>query len=84
MAVTRHAVLDAVAAASDADTGETTSPGAIATTLGVPERVVSGHIQGLAACDLVRTYGDGRLRITVTGEELLALDTDEVVIVDAE
>lgn len=84
MAVTRHDILSAVASESEADGQETTTPAAIANSLQVTERVVGMHLDGLAACDLVRTYADGRLRITVTGQELLALDTDEVVIVDAE
>ena len=47
------------------------------------EGTIEPHLDGLVACELVRTYPDGRVRITVTGEELLALDTDELVIVDS-
>lgn len=84
MSVTRRAVLERVAATSDAALCVTTTRAALAATLGVDERTIRSHLQGLAACELVRTYPDGRVRITITGEELLALDTDETVIVDSE
>jgi len=84
MAVTRRVVLEQLAAVSDADRQETTTKTALATTLDTDEWTIDAHLDGLAACDLVRTYPDGRVRITITGEELLELDTDEMVIVDPE
>jgi Mn-dependent DtxR family transcriptional regulator len=83
MSVTRRAVLERLAAASDADQRETTTTAAIAAALNTDEVTIESHLNGLAACELVRTYPDGRARITITGEELLALDTDEMVIVDS-
>lgn len=82
MSVTRRAVLEQLATASDADKRETTKAG-LATTLDTDEGTIESHLDGLTACELVRTYPDGRVRITITGEELLALDTDELVIVDS-
>ncbi|SHH49855.1 hypothetical protein SAMN05443636_2702 [Halobaculum gomorrense] len=83
MSVTRRAVLEQLATASDADQRETTTTAALAAMLEIDEGTIESHLNGLAACELVRTYPDGRVRITITGEELLALDTDELVIVDS-
>lgn len=83
MSVTRRAVLEQLATASDADQRETTTTAAIAAVLETDEGTIESHLNGLAACELVRTYPDGRVRITITGEELLALDTEEMVIVDS-
>lgn len=83
MSITRRAVLEEIATASDADKRETTTTAAIAAALNTDEGTIESHLNGLAACELVRTYPDGRARITITGEELLALDTDEMVIVDS-
>ena len=83
MAVTRRAVLEQLATASDAGQRETTTTAALAAMLETDEGTMESHLDGLAACELVRTYPDGRVRITITGEELLALDTDEMVIVDS-
>jgi DNA-binding transcriptional ArsR family regulator len=84
MDVTRTAVLEALAAASDAAQGETTTTAALAAALDVDEETVQSHLDALEACELARTYPDGRVRVTVTGEELLALEADELVIVDPE
>lgn len=82
MSITRRIVLEEIATASDADKRETTTTAAIAAALNTDEGTIESHLNGLAACELVRRYPDGRARITTTGEELLALDTDEMVIVD--
>ncbi|MEF8773790.1 MAG: hypothetical protein V5A37_03615 [Halobacteriales archaeon] len=84
MAVTRRAVLRRLAAASDADRRETTTRAALAAGLDADGPTIDAHLAGLAACDLVRTYPDGRVRITVTGEQLLELDADGRVIVEPE
>ena len=84
MTVTRRAVLERLAASSDADRRETTTRAALAASLNADERRVDAHLDGLAACELVRTHPDGRVRITITGEELLDLDTDQMAIVDPE
>jgi len=83
MSVMRRVVLEQLARASDAEQRETTTKSALAATLDTDEQTIGSHLDGLAACELVRTYPDGRVRITITGEELLALDTDELVIVDS-
>lgn len=82
MSVTRRAVLELLATVTDAD-GATTTTAVLASTLDTDDRTIESHLDGLAACELVKRYGDGRIRITVTGKELLALDTDDVVIVDS-
>ncbi|MBX0298068.1 hypothetical protein [Haloarcula nitratireducens] len=84
MSVTRQVVLEQLARASDADQRETTTKAALAATLNTDEGTIESHLAGLATCELVRTHPDGRVRITITGEELLALDADELVIVDSE
>jgi len=84
MPVTRRAVLKQLAAESDADRRETTTRTALTAMLGTDEGTIDAHLDGLAACDLARTYPDGRVRITITGEELVDLDPDEMVIVDPE
>lgn len=83
MSVTRRAVLERLATVSDADRQTTTTKAALAATLDADEGTIESHLDGLTACELVRTTPDGRVRITVTGEELLALDTDGAVIVDS-
>lgn len=80
MSVTRRAVLVALARLSDAESGATTTVGALADALGTGERAVAAHLDGLAACELARRDGE-RVRITVTGEEFLALDVDDAVVV---
>jgi hypothetical protein len=83
MSVTRRVVFEQLAAASDATRRETATVEALAATLDAGEHVVKSHIEGLEDCDLARRGPDGTARVTITGEELLALDTDEMVIVDA-
>lgn len=84
MDVTRRIVLAQLATTSDAQGRETTTSAALAATLGTDEQTIAAHLDGLEGCELARTYPDGRVRITVTGEELLALDTDDLVIVEPE
>lgn len=83
MPTTRRTVLERLAAASDAARQETTTIEALASTLDADEHTVEAHLNGLEACELARTSPDGRARVTITGEELLELDTDEIVIVDS-
>lgn len=82
MTVSRREVLECLAAASDADARETTTVEALAAELDVEEGTLEGCLDRLAACELARTRHDGRVRITSTGEELLNLDTEEMIIVD--
>lgn len=82
MAVTRHGVLERLAAASDAERRKTTTPETLAAALDAERRAVEEQLKSLAACELARTYSDGRVRVTITGEELLELDTEGPVIVD--
>jgi len=83
MSVTRRSVLQQLAAVSDATRQETTTIEVLAATLGVDEHTIESHLRGLVDCDLARIGPDGTARVTITGEELLELDTDEMVIVDA-
>jgi len=83
MSVARRAVLEQLATVSDAAQRETTTTAAIAIALDTDERTIESHLNALEACELGRMYPDGRVRRTITGEEVLALDTDEMVIVDS-
>lgn len=82
MDVTRFTVLEQLGGASDADRGETTTVEALAAELDADEGAIEAHLDGLVSCELARRESDGGVRITITGEELLELDADEVVIVD--
>jgi len=82
MTVTRRDVLEALAALSDATAGRTTTVGRVAAALGTDEPTVRRHLDGLRACELALRRPDGRVRVTVTGEEFLALDIDELAILD--
>ncbi len=81
MSVTRRAVLEQLALASDADTRQTTTVDALAAELEVDERTIVAHLDGLADCELARIRPDGRVRVTTTGEEFVQLQTDGPVIV---
>ena len=81
MAVTRREVLERLAAASDAERRETTTPETLAAALDAERRAVEAQLKRLADCELARTYPDGRVRVTITGEELLELDTEGTVVV---
>ncbi|MFD1564483.1 hypothetical protein ACFR99_13105 [Haloarchaeobius amylolyticus] len=83
MAVTRREVLEHLATASDGETRETTIE-ALAAALEADERTIESHLHGLADCELARIRSDGSARVTITGEELLELELDELVIVDPE
>jgi predicted ArsR family transcriptional regulator len=82
MSVTRRTVLEQLDRQSDASTGERTSVRALADALAIDERAVRECLDGLVACELARIDADGGARITMTGEELLALDPDEMIVVD--
>ncbi|MDZ7745809.1 MAG: hypothetical protein U5K28_04525 [Halobacteriales archaeon] len=83
MSITRRAVLTRLAAESDAERNETISIEALAAALGANTSTIEAHLNGLEACELARREAGGRVRVTITGEQLLELDTDEAVIVDA-
>jgi len=82
MDVTRRAVLEQLARANDAPRRETTTVEALASDLDTDEKTIEAHLDGLIACELARRDGNGGIRVTITGEELLELDADEMVIVD--
>jgi len=82
MPVTRRDVLEQLDGQSDASTGERTSVEALADALAVDEQTVWDQLDGLESCELADIDSSGGVRITVTGEELLALDLDEMIIVD--
>ena len=84
MSVTRRDVLEKLATQSDADAGIRTSVEALADALATDERTVREHLQKLESCELADIDPNGAIRITITGEELLALDLDEMIIVDPE
>jgi len=76
-------VLAELGSRSDADAGTWASVEVVADSLALGEQTVRDHLAGLESCELARTAPDGTARITVTGEELLALDIDEMMIVDS-
>jgi hypothetical protein len=82
MPVTRRNVLSQLATQTDAERQETTTTAALAAALAVDEDEIERHLDGLLACELARRDADDSIRVTVTGEELLDLDTDELVIVE--
>lgn len=81
MTATRREVFERLAAETDAETGRATTAEALAAALDAEREAIDAHLCGLEACELVRTAADGRVRITITGEELLALDVDDVIVV---
>lgn len=82
MCLTRRTVLKQLAESTDAERRETTTVDALVSALGADEQTLTEHIDALVACELAHVEPDGRVRATITGEELLALDTDELVIID--
>ncbi|MEF8778611.1 MAG: hypothetical protein V5A36_06855 [Natronomonas sp.] len=83
MPTTRRTVLERLAAATDAERRNTTTIGAIASALDIEKDAVKAHLDGLADCELARIYPDGSVRVTITGEEFLALEADEAIIIDS-
>ncbi len=81
MPVTRRIVLEQLAAASDAEHEETTRPEELAAVLETDLTTIEAHLTGLAACELAHIDADGRVRITITGQQLLSLDTNELTII---
>ncbi|MCQ4334173.1 hypothetical protein KM295_11925 [Natronomonas sp. F2-12] len=82
MPISRRVVLERLATETDADSRETMTVEALAAGLDTDERTVEAHLQRLADCELARIHASGRVRVTITGEEILELGADEVVIVD--
>lgn len=82
MTATRRTVLEQLAAQSDAGRGETTTIDALAAALDTDTGTVESRLHGLATCELARVAPDGTARITVTGEQLLELEADELIVVD--
>ncbi len=78
--VTRQAVLSALAAESDSE-GRRTTVDVLARRLDAPERAVRTTVAALVDCDLAVRDGDD-VRVSVTGEELLALDVGGEVVLD--
>lgn len=84
MPVTRRAVLEALAAASDAKTRQTTTVKALSAALDTDEHAIKAHLGGLCECELAQVSADRGMRVTITGEELLELEADEAIVVDPE
>jgi DNA-binding transcriptional ArsR family regulator len=78
----RRTVLEALAAESDATTGRWTTVASLADALDADRSTVRSHLEALEACALARIESDERVRVTITGEELLALDLDDGAVVD--
>lgn len=82
MHITRQVALERLVELSDAEHPEMTTSGAVAAGLGADAVTVKTRIEELVACELAHVGADGEVRATVTGEELPALNTAELVIVD--
>ena len=82
MPVTRRVVLEHLARLSDAECRETTTTESLVSALDADEAAVRDHIEALVSCELAHVDADGDVRATITGEELLDIDTDDLVIVD--
>lgn len=81
MSITRHEVLEELAAASDASRGELTTVAALTASVDADRSQVLEHVNALVACELACLGPADGVRITVTGEELLELDTDNGAII---
>lgn len=84
MSVSRREVLQALAAVTDASPDRTTTIEALAGHLGSEEHIVGAHVDGLEDCELAIQSDAGEVRVTITGEELLDLDTDLMVLMDSQ
>lgn len=82
MTVTRLSVLEQLASVTDAGRRKTVTLDAFAERFEADREVIEGHVERLEACDLARFHPDQGVRVTITGEELLAIDADDLVIVD--
>lgn len=82
MTVTRLSVLEELESVTDAERRETVTLDAFAERFEADRAVIEGHVARLVACDLARFHRDRGVRVTITGEELLAIDADDLVIVD--
>ena len=82
MPVTRRDVLEELAAVSDASVREMTTVQRLASRLQTDTDTIVAHVCGLQDCELAHKFSENQIRITVTGEELLALNTDDTIIVD--
>lgn len=83
MALTRREVFEYLAESSSATPRETTTVGSLASALNTDRRTVESHLDALEACNLVHNRSNGRVRVTITGEELLEIDPAEIVVIDA-
>ncbi|MFB6250799.1 MAG: hypothetical protein ABEI27_03765 [Halobellus sp.] len=81
--MTRRTVLERLAAMTDAVQRETASIDALVAELDADRNSVESHLVGLAECELARIDPDDTARVTITGEELLALDPEGVLVVDS-
>lgn len=75
-------MLETLASETDAESSETTTVATLASLLDAERVVVESHLSELETCDLARSTEKGLVRVTITGEELLELDPDDLVIVD--
>lgn len=84
MSLSRRRVLERLFKTTDSDAGDTTTAATLAARLDSDVETVESHLRDLVSCELAHCERDGRVRITITGRELLELDLDELVIVDAD
>jgi len=77
----RVALLEQLGEVTDSSGERTTSIETIAASMDLEMDLAEKHVQGLQNVDLVTVAPDGELRITITGEQFLELDVEDVVIV---
>jgi hypothetical protein len=80
--MTRRLLLECLAELSDADDCDTTDVETLCARLGTDEETLHTHLDPLMDCELARGCADEDVRITITGEELLELDAEELIVVD--
>jgi Mn-dependent DtxR family transcriptional regulator len=77
----RVAVLEQLGQVTDPSGDRTTTIETIADSMDLEEGIAQKHVQGLQRADLVTVTPDGGIRITITGEQFLELDVEDVVVV---
>lgn len=82
MRVTSDAVRTELAAATTPYGDEATTIAVPPAVLEIDERRIEHYVDALVSCELARRLPNGRVQVTVTGSELLALGSGDSVIID--
>ncbi|MDH5020296.1 helix-turn-helix domain-containing protein [Halobacterium rubrum] len=82
MALSRAAVLDALATQSEDRPPRTTTVADLATALDADCHAVRRQVSNLVDCGLASRDGEGEVRVTRAGAAVAAMDVEGVVVVD--